>query len=282
MVEIFQVDAFTDESFKGNPAAVVILDAPADELWMQSVACEMNLSETAFVYPVAPIGGGGDNVFNLRWFTPSVEVSLCGHATLASAHILWEASFIKTREIIFHTLSNELRVWREGPLIWMDFPGDMPESADFPNGLLGALGLSAEDSVKKIKLLKGVEDYLLVLESEDEVRTIVPDFKALNEIGSRGFIVTAVSASEGCDFVSRFFAPAFGIDEDPVTGSAHCTLGPYWARELGKDELSARQLSRRGGAVSVRVIAPSNANDNNESRVHLGGKAITIFKGKLL
>lgn len=277
MTQIFQVDAFTGEPFRGNPAAVCLLDAPADVLWMQSVANEKNLSDTAFLHPEP----GTDNVFNLRWFTPSVEVSLCGHATLASAHILWEASIVKGDEIIFHTLSGELRVWREGSLIWMDLPCDSPERTDFPFGLLKALALSAHETEGKVKIFKGAEDYLLVLESEEEVRSISPDFKALTEIESRGFIVTAKSSSDGVDFVSRFFAPALSIDEDPVTGSAHCTLAPYWAGVLGKDELTARQLSRRGGALSIRFISPSRAGINNEARVHIGGKAITIFKGKL-
>jgi PhzF family phenazine biosynthesis protein len=270
MTKIFQIDAFTDEPFKGNPAAVVNLDAKAEESWMQSVAFEMNLSETAFV---CKRDGAGDG-FNLRWFTPKAEVSLCGHATLASAHILWEQGE-PLDEFCFHTLSGELRVWREGEFIWMDFPCDTPERVEAPGGLTKALGLSADP----LEIYKGTSDYLIELKSASQLLSLSPDFTALKEIEARGFIVTAGGDGGGFDFVSRFFAPAYGIDEDPVTGSAHTLLAPYWMEKLAKSELTASQISERGGTIHMRVVEPSEA--GSDRRVHLGGKAVTIFSGKL-
>jgi PhzF family phenazine biosynthesis protein len=270
MVKIFQVDAFTSEPFKGNPAAVCLLDSARDDIWMQSVAQEMNLSETAFLLPL-------ERGFSLRWFTPAVEVSLCGHATLASAHILWEAGE-EADELIFNTLSGELRVWRDGALIWMDFPVDTLEPTKIPQGLVGALGLSELDGVN-IKCSKGCSDYLLHLDSpngEDILNSLTPDFKSLSLIASRGFIVTTETRIEGFDFVSRFFAPGSGIDEDPVTGSAHTMLGPYWAGLLDKSSLRALQVSKRGGVVLIDMQG------SLVNRIHIGGEAVTISRGELI
>ncbi len=275
MTRIFQVDAFTDEAFKGNPAAICIMDEDQEDSWMQGVAKEMNLSETAFVSS----RGDAKDGYNLRWFTPTVEVALCGHATLAAAHILWEEEGEASAELVFHTLSGELRVWRAGEVIWMDLPADRLEPVDAPDGLLEALGLMGRGE-ETVKFFKGRSDYLLHLDfagGEDILSSLTPDFKALRLIPSRGFIVTAASALNGFDFVSRFFAPAFGIDEDPVTGSAHCTLGPYWAELLKDSDLTAYQASTRGGKVRLSV----QADQEEERRVHIGGLAVTVFKGRL-
>lgn len=279
MAKIFQVDAFTDEPFKGNPAGVCILEGPADEGWMQNVAMEMNLSETAFLYKKE----GTQSEFNLRWFTPVKEIPLCGHATMASAHILWDVRIVNDYgKILFHTLSGEIRVWREGEFIWMDFLADIPKPVKTPAGLLDALGISAGLS-GRIEVFKGEADYLIELENAQEVISLSPDFAALKKIEARGFIVTAKGEGEGegdsgIDFVSRFFAPALDIDEDPVTGSAHATLAPFWMEKLGKVEFTANQLSKRGGLITIRMVAASDVKD--EMRVHLGGKAVTIFSGE--
>lgn len=256
-----QVDAFTAEAFKGNPAAVCILDAPQDEIWMQNFAGEMNLSETAFLTP-EPRG------FNLRWFTPTVEVDLCGHATLASAHALWELGVLKPdRTARFNTRSGLLTARLKGEWIELDFPANRVERVEAPDGLFQALG--AEGT------FVGWDgaDYLVEVESETAVRFLNPDFAALKVFPARGIIATSRADSEGYDFVSRFFAPASGIDEDPVTGSAHCSLGPFWANRLGKRELLGYQASSRGGLVRVAL---------REDRILLGGQAATIFRGELL
>ena len=278
MTRIFQVDAFTGGPFKGNPAAICIMDGPEEDSWMQGVAQEMDLSETAFVSSPEDSESG----YKLRWFTPTHEVSLCGHATLAAAHVLWEEGEAgASQELVFHTLSGELRVWRVGSVIWMDFPEDTLKPVDGrgPDGLLEALGLSATEA-GIVKIFKGRSDYLLHLDctgGEDILKALSPDFKALGLIPSRGFIVTAASRIEGFDFVSRFFAPALGIDEDPVTGSAHSTLGPYWGKLLSKTDLTAYQASTRGGVVRICV----KANTEEEARIHIGGTAVTVFKGRL-
>lgn len=260
-LKITQVDAFTDQPFRGNPAAVCVLPAPRDEQWMQDVACEMNLSETAFLDPV---GRGG---FNLRWFTPSTEVALCGHATLASAHVLWEAEYLKPQEVArFHTTSGLLTAARKGDWIELDFPAVREQAAPVPPGLAEALGV-------KIKYIgKNKFDYLVEVESERMVREMAPDFTALRKMTVRGVSVTSRSDSPEYDFVSRFFAPGSGIDEDPVTGSAHCCLGPFWGERLAKTELVAYQASARGGTVRVRL---------NGERVILGGQAVTVLRGEL-
>lgn len=260
-IKIYQVDAFTEHPFRGNPAAVCILSEPRDEVWMQSVAREMNLSETAFLYPQ-------EDGFNLRWFTPAVEVSLCGHATLASAHILWETGTLtSSEEARFHTASGLLTARKQVGRIELNFPSNPPKAEKAPAGVVEALGLEPE-YVGKSRF-----DYLVRVETEREVREVKPDFPRLKEMSVRGVMVTSKSESEAFDFVSRFFAPGAGIDEDPVTGSAHCTLGPYWCDELGKSELVAYQASSRGGVIHIRV---------GEERVYLGGHAVTVFEGEWL
>ncbi len=257
---IFQVDAFTDRTFAGNPAAVCILTDPRDEAWMQNIAQEMNLSETAFL-------SRQENEFALRWFTPTVEVSLCGHATLASAHVLWETGLLATREQArFHTRSGLLTAERRGEWIELNFPATPDQPTTAPAQLLEALAVTAK-YVGKSRF-----DYLLEVETEEAVRNLKPDFTLLRAIGVRGVMVTSRAMSSGYDFVSRFFAPGSGIDEDPVTGSAHCCLGPFWSRRLGKNDLVGYQASRRGGTVRVRV---------DGDRVYLSGQAVTILRGEL-
>ena len=238
---LFQVDAFTDRPFSGNPAAVCLLPAAKEDGWMQAVAQEMNLSETAFLVEE-------DDGYRLRWFTPKVEVDLCGHATLASAHVLWtEGRVLADRPISFYTNSGVLQAVRRGEVIELDFPLDRPSEVSPPSGLLPALGVTAEH------VAKGKFDFLVEVESEDIVRSMEPDFACLGQIEVRGVIVTARSGSPQYDFVSRFFAPWAGINEDPVTGSAHCCLAAYWGERLGKSDLTAHQASARGGIVHVRV-----------------------------
>ena len=260
-VRIFQVDAFTEKPFSGNPAAVCLLSGPGDPAWMQNVAKEMNLSETAFLYRQE-----GD--FNLRWFTPSVEVDLCGHATLASAHILWEEGLLRLQERAkFQTRSGLLTAERKADRIELNFPANPAEPATVPAGLLEALGI-APKYVGRSKF-----DYLVEVDSEDSVRKIMPDFVLLKALPVRGIAVTSSAASPGYDFISRFFAPRAGVNEDPVTGSAHCTLGPFWSKRLGKKDLVAYQASERGGVLQVRVAG---------DRVHLGGGAVTVLRGELV
>ncbi len=259
-IRAFKVDSFTAEPFAGNPAGVCLLAEPRDERWMQAVAREMNLSETAFLVRE----GAG---FRLRWFTPAVEVALCGHATLAAAHVLWEAGILAPGEVArFATKSGELRAARRGELIELDFPAKPETAAGPPADLLEAVG------VNPAYLGRNAFDYLLLLASEAAVRAVAPDFALLRRVDVRGVIVTAPASTPGYDFVSRFFAPAVGVDEDPVTGSAHCCLGPFWAARLGKTELSAYQASARGGAIQVRVAG---------DRVFLGGRAVTVLRGEL-
>jgi PhzF family phenazine biosynthesis protein len=265
------VDAFTDRPFAGNPAAVVRLDAPAEPSWMQAVASEMNLSETAFLTPMPDVPGR----FGLRWFTPAIEVELCGHATLASAHVLWaEADADRSATLRFDTRSGLLTARRdEGGTIWLDFPALPPEAAPAPDGLLQSLGLPSHE-------LRGVArsrfDWLVEVPDEATLLALAPDMAALARVEARGVIVTARAerrdAASGHDFLSRFFAPRAGVPEDPVTGSAHCVLAPFWARRLGKTELLGYQASRRGGVVETRLAA---------DRVLLGGHAVTTLRGRL-
>ena len=260
-VKIFQVDAFTDKPFTGNPAAVCILPRPQDDTWMQNVAREMNLSETAFLLKQ-------EDGFNLRWFTPTVEVELCGHATLASAHILWEVGLLASEQSArFHTLSGLLLAERRGEEIELDFPATPDEPTDAQPGLIEALRVAPK------YVGKSRYDYLVEVESEELVRNLSPDFAKLKTLSVRGIMVTSVAASSEYDFVSRFFAPGAGIDEDLVTGSAHCCLGPYWSKQLEKNELIAYQASERGGMVRVRVMG---------ERVRLGGRATTVLVGELV
>ena len=259
---ITQVDAFTSQPFGGNPAAVCVLPAPADAVWMQRVAREMNLSETAFL--VRRESGE----FDLRWFTPAVEVDLCGHATLASAHVLWEESHLPPdAPAVFHTRSGRLSAVLRGGWIEMDFPAEPAESAPAPDGLADALG------AQPIYVGRNRFDYLVEVDSQATVERLAPDMRRLRELETRGIIVTARAESEGFDFVSRFFAPNTGVNEDPVTGSAHCCLGPYWHRRFGRDTLTARQVSERGGLVKVTVRG---------DRVTLSGQAVTVLRGELL
>ncbi len=258
---IFQVDAFTERPFTGNPAAVCILSQPRDADWMKKVAQEMNLSETAFVYRQ-------DKGFDLRWFTPAVEVELCGHATLASAHILWEVGELAPdQEARFHTLSGLLTAQLKGNEVELNFPATPAVAATEPPGLSQAL-----DAVPRA-IAKSKFDYLVEVDSEETVRGLNPDFAMLKTLPIRGIMVTSSSTSSGFDFVSRFFAPAVGVDEDPVTGSAHCCLGPFWQQRLGKDTFVAYQASKRGGVVHVRVAG---------DRVYLGGRAVTVLRGELV
>jgi PhzF family phenazine biosynthesis protein len=258
---VVQVDAFTNIPFAGNPAAVCILSEPRDERWMQLVAREMNLSETAFLCKK-------EDGFDLRWFTPAIEVDLCGHATLASAHVLWQDGYLAPEETAhFYTRSGLLTVQRQDDWIEMDFPATPEEPAAMPSGLGQALG------VRPVYVGKNRFDYLVEVDSEATVRTMQPDFSVLAQLEVRGVIVTSRAESHTCDFVSRFFAPGAGINEDPVTGSAHCCLGPFWNRRMGKQEFTAYQASARGGVVLVRVM---------DERVYLRGQAVTVLRGELV
>lgn len=258
---IVQVDAFTDKPFAGNPAAVCILPAPRDERWMQDVAREMNLSETAFLHRA-------DDGYQLRWFTPTVEVALCGHATLASAHVLWEGGHLApAAPARFHTKSGLLVAERRGAWIELDFPATVATPAETPPGLVEGLGVQPH-AVGRSRF-----DYLVEVDSEDTVRRLAPDFSVLGRIDTRGIIVTSRAATPPFDFVSRFFAPACGINEDPTTGSTHSALAPYWTARLHKAELLAYQASARGGVVRTRLQG---------DRVILGGQAVTVLRGTLV
>lgn len=258
-VRIVQVDAFTSIPFAGNPAAVCVLSDAREEGWMRNVAREMNLSETAFLHPA-------NDGYQLRWFTPAIEVDLCGHATLASAHVLWEDGHIKTHTTArFHTRSGLLACERRGDWIEMDFPAKREERADAPSQLREALGT-------ELKYVgKNQFDYLVEVADERTLRDLKPDHYLLRKLPVRGVIVTARGTEY--DFVSRFFAPGSGIDEDPVTGSAHTALAPYWSARLGKSEMTGFQASARGGLVKVRLTG---------DRVILCGQAVTVLRGDLL
>lgn len=259
-VSCLQIDAFTDRPFAGNPAAVCLLDDERDAEWMQAVAAEMNLSETAFVRPL-------EKGFELRWFTPAIEVELCGHATLASAHALWSENIVEPdREIRFHSKSGELTCTRRDDFIELDFPATPVTPAERSDELCEALG------VKPSYQGRSRYDDLVLVQSETALRSIQPDIPRLRALPSRGVIVTSPSENPRFDFVSRFFAPNAGVDEDPVTGSAHCALGPFWGERLGKAEMAAYQASARGGIVRVRVAG---------DRVFLKGQAVTVLRGVL-
>ena len=259
---VTQVDAFTSEPFGGNPAAVCLLPTPADTVWMQRVAREMNLSETAFLVR------RNDGEFDLRWFTPAVEVDLSGHATLASAHVLWEEGHLPPdTRAVFHTRSGRLSAELRGGWIEMDFPAEPAEPVPAPDGLAAALG--AEPTY----VGRNRFDYLVEVATQATVQRLAPDYSRLVEFETRGIIVTAAADTGGIDFVSRFFAPRTGIDEDPVTGSAHCCLGHYWQSRLGRDTFTARQVSEGGGLVKVAV---------HGQRVTLSGRAVTVLRAQLL
>ena len=252
----FQVDAFASQPFQGNPAAVCPLEQWLPDQTMQAIAEENNLSETAFFVPAA-------DGFDLRWFTPVAEVDFCGHATLASAHVLYNALGHKERTVSFNTRSGVMTVEREGELYVMNFPALPAQPCAAPQPLIDGLG------VRPLEVL-AADDYLVLVESEARLRSIVPDFWRLRELDLRGVIVTA--PGEELDFVSRFFAPKYGIDEDPVTGSAHCALTPYWSQRLGKRVLRARQVSKRGGDVECEMSG---------DRVLLRGAAVTFMDASI-
>ncbi|MBO0727152.1 MAG: PhzF family phenazine biosynthesis protein [Blastocatellia bacterium] len=264
-VPILHIDAFTSEPFKGNPAAVCLLDELSSAEWMQNVAAEMNLSATAFVVPRQ------DGGFDLRWFTPAIEIPLCGHATLASAHSLWEAGRLaEDKEARFHTLSGRLTASRNGDRIEMDFPALPADKAELPRAVEEALKIEPQ-AVFFNGRKDGPGKFLVELESESAVRNLKPDFEKLRRAVNAGVIITSAGDSK-YDFVSRYFAGYADIDEDSVTGSAHCMLAPYWAAKLDKTAMSAYQASARGGEVSVRL---------NGDRVILGGGAVTVLRGFL-
>lgn len=259
-LSFLQVDAFADRAFAGNPAVVCQPGDALDPELMQRIATEMNVSETCFLVP-------RDDGFDLRWFTPKAEVDLCGHATLAAAHSLWAEWGFAGEAIRFETLSGLLTARRRSELIWMDFPSETPEEVALPDKLAAAL------SGKPIVVARNRLDYLVEVESESEVHAMRPDLTILRTLQFRGLIVTArARPTSEADFVSRYFAPSFGIDEDPVTGSAHCALGPYWRDRLGKSELIGYQASERGGWVRVRV---------HGDRVEIGGNAVIVARGTL-
>jgi len=264
---VIQVDAFADRAFVGNPAAVCVSETAREAGWMQAVAGEMNLSETAFLYPEAAKGAG---VYALRWFTPDVEVDLCGHATLAAGHVLWtEGHLDPATPALFETRSGRLFATRDGDWITLDFPAtpvDPARPAD-PDALARILGVPVSFSAYNRF------DVLAEVASEAVLRGLRPDFAGLSAEPVRGLIVTSRAETPGFDFVSRFFAPAVGVDEDPVTGSAHCCLGPYWSARLGKNDLTAYQASARGGVVRIGVRG---------DRVRLGGRAVTVLRGELV
>jgi PhzF family phenazine biosynthesis protein len=263
MPPIFHVDAFADGPFTGNPAAVCVLDADASpgDAWMSAVAAEMNLSETAFVQP------RDDGDWNLRWFTPKVEVDLCGHATLATAHVLRAEEYSRESELRFHTRSGVLSADVSDTKIWLDFPALANTPSDAPTGLAEALG------AEPVACARNVHDLLVELADAATVRSLAPDFAAIAAIDARAVVVTARADDESFDFVSRCFGPRVGINEDPVTGSAHCALATYWAPRFGRTELRAYQASARGGALRVTLAG---------DRVLLGGSAVTIARGELV
>ncbi len=255
-MKIYHVDAFTDKAFRGNPAGVCVLDKERESSWMQQVAMEVNLSETAFLLK---------NIdYNLRWFTPQVEVDLCGHATLASAHILWTEGYVKASEdISFMTRSRELRACFNNNMIELDFPAL----------LLHEEGIEVDLGLNPVFTGRTNSQCFMELEDEEEVRNYEPDYEGIKRLDRGALIITARAFNKDYDFVSRFFAPLKGVNEDPVTGAAHCCLAPYWKEKLGKDDLMGYQASRRGGYVGLSI---------KRDRVILKGKAVTIFRGELL
>lgn len=257
-MKLYLADAFANKPFEGNPAGVCLLPAPADDAWMQCMASEVNAAETSFLYRER-MG------YALRWFTPEEEVDLCGHATLAAAHILWETGELKPDEqAVFYTKSGRLTAERQRDgSIQLNFPVEEDREVPAPEALLRALHAAVPKYVGRNRM-----DYIAELESEAVVRNLKPDLQALDSLDCRGLIVTAKSDTPEFDFVSRFFAPNAGIPEDPVTGSAHCCLGPYWMRRLGKSIFSAYQASKRGGRLAVEVAG---------DRVRIGGRAVTVF-----
>ena len=259
-IPLYQVDAFTDQAFHGNPAGVCCLSAPRPNQWMQCVAQEMNLSETAFLLEE-------NNGYRLRWFTPAVEVDLCGHATLASAHILWETGRVaRDKTVQFFSRSGLLSANLDKNYIQLNFPVKRLELVTIPEELSTLLG------VRPVFVGKNQFDYLVEVESEEILRSLQPDMTLLSQIPVRGVIVTCVATTPGYDFMSRFFAPRVGVPEDPVTGSAHCCLTPYWSEKLHKQSMLAYQASPRGGELRLTL---------QDDRVLISGQAVTVFQGEL-
>lgn len=256
-LRIFQVDAFTSKPFAGNPAAVVPLDEWLPAETMLAIAAENNLAETAFF-----VAKGNGN-YDLKWYTPTVEMDLCGHATLASGFVIFEILGTDQTVLRFQTKSGELTVEKAGGRYVLDFPARPAVACDAPAGLIEAIGITPNEILKS-------RDYMLVYESEDAIKAIQPDVSALAKVDAHGVIVTA--KGDSADFVSRFFAPAVGVPEDPATGSAHCTLIPYWAEKLGKNELFARQVSSRGGELFCALLG---------DRVKIGGDAVLYLEGDI-
>ena len=257
-IKIHQIDAFTDKLFAGNPAAVCILNQWLPDKTMQSIAAENNLAETAFVIK-------RERDYEIRWFTPTIEVALCGHATLASAHVLFNYHKHSADTIRFFSRhSGELSVSKKGESLSLDFPSDMPNKIEGPKDILNAFKL------KPIKVYKGKTDYMLVYSNQKEIEQLDPDMTLLKKSKARGIIVTAPGIH--VDFVSRFFAPGSGVDEDPVTGSAHTTLTPYWSQQLNKKVLNVKQLSKRGGDLVCEFLG---------ERVIITGKAVTYLIGEI-
>lgn len=266
---VIQVDAFTDKPFAGNPAAVCVTDAPLEDGLMKAIALEMNLSETAFLYPIE----GG---YSLRWFTPVTEVALCGHATLASAHVLWSEGHLPAdRAASFHTQSGWLSAVKKGDWIEMDFPAQPVRSAHVMPQLISSLCCGGD--IRSVS--KNDVNYLVELQSETALKGLEPNFYEMKKLPVQGVIATAIADSEGYDFVSRYFCPSVGINEDPVTGSAHTSLAPYWQGKLGKSDMLAQQISARGGVVRVKGSSPE---ENKSDRVLVSGQAVTTLKGELL
>jgi PhzF family phenazine biosynthesis protein len=255
---IYQIDAFAEKVFEGNPAAVVPLETWLPDSLMQQIAMENNLSETAFFVPA-------ENGFHIRWFTPLAEVNLCGHATLASAHVLFNLLNFAESEIRFQSRSGILTVKKENNLIVLDFPASPITEIAIPDEVAKAF------HIQPVACFKGRDDYMLIFENEEQVAQLKPDFQQLVRANTRGVICT--SKSETYDFISRFFAPAVGVNEDPVTGSAHTMLIPYWSGVLGKNELTAKQVSARGGIMFCK---------NCGVRVEIGGKAVTYLAGEII
>ncbi|MBX2863909.1 MAG: PhzF family phenazine biosynthesis protein [Leptolyngbyaceae cyanobacterium MAG.088] len=266
---VFQVDAFTDKPFAGNPAAVCVSTTPLDDALMQQIAAEMNLSETAFLYPLEGDGDPleGDGNYSLRWFTPAAEIALCGHATLASAHILWTEGYL-SKEITarFQTQSGELLASCHGDLIQMDFPAQPVHDAPISPGMVAAM-----NHADIVHGSRNDVNYLVELRSHQAVANLTPDLDKIAKLPYQGVIVTSAGEAP-YDFISRYFVPAMGIPEDPVTGSSHCSLGPYWQAKLGKDKMLAYQASARGGELHIECTP---------ERILISGQAVTVMQGEL-
>lgn len=269
---VIQVDAFTNKPFSGNPAAICVTEKPLDDGLMQAIATEMNLSETAFLHPI-------ENGYSLRWFTPATEVDLCGHATLAAAHVLWhEGHIAPTDTARFNTRSGWLSaVQKEDGWIEMDFPTRPVRSAHVMPQLISALCCGG--NIRSVS--KNDTNYLVELHSETALQGLEPNFDEMSKLPVQGIIATAAADAEGYDFVSRYFAPSVGVNEDPVTGSAHASLAPYWQEKLEKSHMLAQQVSKRGGVVRVECVETGSEGEAIEERVLISGQAVVTLKGEL-